>query len=137
MERVVLAIDPGSSKCGMALVKREADGEMKLLWRAISPREEVVFRIEEAAKVHTFSFIVIGRGTSSKTLVTEIRDAFPSAGILLVDEAETTIQARERYWEHHPRKGWRKLLPSTLQMPPTPVDDFAALILAERVLMAQ
>lgn len=136
MERTVLAIDPGSSKCGMALVKRDSEDEISMLWRAIAPREEIIGYIEKAQEAAGFSMIVIGRGTTSKNLVTEVREAFPSAAILLVDETDTTNQARERYWEHNPRRGWRKLLPSTMQVPPEPVDDFVGLILAERVLMA-
>lgn len=136
MERTVLAIDPGSSKCGMALVKRNLEGEIEVLWRAIAPRAELIENVGKAAEVEPYSMVIIGKGTTSRTLVTELRDAFPSAAILLVDETDTTTQARERYWEHNPRKGWRKLLPSTLQVPPEPVDDFVALILAERVLMA-
>lgn len=136
MERTVLAIDPGSSKCGMALVKRNLEGEIEVLWRAIAPRAGLIENVGKAAEVAPYSMVIIGKGTTSRTLVTELRDAFPSAAILLVDETDTTTQARERYWEHNPRKGWRKLLPSTLQVPPEPVDDFVALILAERVLMA-
>jgi hypothetical protein len=67
--------------------------------------------------------------------VSRIREYLPSMGILVVDEKDTTFQARERYWEYHPRRGWRRLLPSTLQVPPDPVDDYVALILAERVLL--
>jgi len=136
MERVVLAIDPGSSKCGMALVKRTVDGDIRILWRCIAPRAELLARISEAAQIEGFSMMVVGKGTTSKVLVEEIRDEHPSAAILLVDETDTSLQARERYWEHHPRRGWRKFLPSTLQVPPEPVDDFVAMILAERVLTA-
>ncbi len=136
MERTVLAIDPGSSKCGMALVRRDLEGEIRLLWKTISPRDAVIKKIKEAGDVSPFSMIVVGKGTTSKTLVGDIREAFPSAAILMVDETDTTNQARERYWEHNPRRGWRKLLPSTLQVPPEPVDDFVGLILAERVLTA-
>ena len=46
----------------------------------------------------------------------------------------TTLQARERYWEHNKRRGWRRFFPSTMFLPPEPFDDFVALILAERVL---
>jgi RNase H-fold protein (predicted Holliday junction resolvase) len=134
MHRVVLAIDPGSSKCGMALVERDDDLKIKLLWKAVAPRSEVVRRIEEAAKISPYRFIVVGQGTSSRTLVEEVREMYPSAGILLIDETNTTVAARERYWEYNPRKGWRKLLPASMQVPPEPVDDYAALILAERVL---
>ena len=55
---------------------------------------------------------------------------------LAVDETNTTLQARERYWEHHPKRGWRRLIPSTALYPPVPFDDYAALVLAERVLLS-
>lgn len=80
--------------------------------------------------------IIVGSGTTSKPLIADIREELPSMAILVVDEKDTTYQARERYWEHNPRRGWRRFLPSTLQVPPDPVDDYAALIIAERVLIA-
>jgi hypothetical protein len=121
----------------MALVERDAELNVKVLWRAIAPRDQVLQRIEEAARISPYRFIVMGQGTSSRKLVEEVREMFPSAGILLIDETNTSVGARERYWEHNPRKGWRKLLPASMQVPPEPVDDYAALILAERVLETQ
>jgi len=133
-EKTVLAIDPGTSKCGMALVTRDYEGKLLLRWRAISPTEEVVERIEEAREVENFSMIIVGSGTHSRAVVGRIREKHPGTGILVTDEKDTTLHAREIYWEHNPRRGWRRLLPSTLQVPPEPVDDFVAYILAERVL---
>src|SRR5687767_13461426 len=132
--RTVLAIDPGSSKCGLALVRREENGKLKLLWRTISPTDGLVDSLGVAKKTEPYSLVIVGSGTKSRTIVEQIRGAMPSMGILVVDEKDTTLQARERYWEHNRRRGWRRFLPSTLQMPPEPVDDFVALILAERVL---
>lgn len=137
VEKTVLAIDPGSSKCGMALVRRTAPESAELLWRSVAPTEIVVPKIHEAYVVSSFELIIVGGGTSSQRLVQAIRERLPSMGILVVDERDTTLAARERYWEHHPRRGWRRILPSTLQVPPDPVDDFVALILAERVLLAE
>ncbi|HWA82692.1 MAG TPA: hypothetical protein VG820_04630 [Fimbriimonadaceae bacterium] len=134
MPKTVLAIDPGSSKCGMALVQRDDDGNIKLLWRAIAPRAELIQNVRDAAAVESFSLVIVGGGTTSKQVVHELREATPSMGILVVDEKNTSLQARERYWEHNPRRGLRKLLPSTMQIPKEAVDDFVALILAERVL---
>lgn len=133
-EKTVLAIDPGSSKCGLALVQRNAKEEVELLWRKIVPTEHMEAAIEEAMAVKPFTMIIIGSGTRSKEVVQRVRDLLPSVGILVVDERDTTMMARERYWIHNPRRGWRRLLPATLQLPPEPVDDFVALILAERVL---
>lgn len=136
MERTVLAIDPGTDKCGMALVRRQASGELEMLWRTIAARTEVVNVMRELETTMEFSMLIVGSGTGSKVLCTEIREAFPALGVLLVDERDTTLQARERYWEFNPRRGWRRLLPASLQVPPVPVDDFVAYILAERVLLA-
>jgi hypothetical protein len=79
--------------------------------------------------------IIVGSGTTSKKVVERIREHLTSMALLIVDERDTTLQARERDWTVKPRRGWRRLLPSTLQVPPEPVDDFVALILAERVLV--
>lgn len=133
-EKIVLAIDPGSNKCGMAIVYRSKAGRLDLLWRAVVPTPELQAKIEQVSKEQNFSLIIVGSGTKSKDIVGKIRETLPSIGVLVVDERDTSMKARERYWEHNPRKGWRKLLPATLQIPPEPVDDFAALILAERVL---
>lgn len=134
--RTVLAIDPGSSKCGVALVRRESNGEISLLWRSIPSVDRLEEALESARDMEPFSMVIVGAGTRSRAIVERIRQAMPSMGILVVDEKETTLQARERYWEHHKRRGWRRILPSTMQVPPEPVDDFVALILAERVLEA-
>ena len=134
-ERTVLAIDPGTSKCGMALVHRTSAGKLQMLWHEVVPTENMVERLHAAGEVSTFQQIIVGGGTSSHQAVRQIREKMPSMGILLVDEKNTSLQARERYWEKNPRRGWRRLLPATLQVPPEPVDDFVAYILAERVLV--
>lgn len=137
MLKTVLAIDPGISKCGMALVQRDGDeSKLAVIWREVTPRESVLDRIRSATAKADFSMVIVGSGTTSKDLVQDIRSEMPGVGILVVDEKDTTMQARERYWEHNARKGWRKLLPASLQVPPQPVDDFVAVILAERVLLA-
>ncbi|MCH8977851.1 MAG: pre-16S rRNA-processing nuclease YqgF [Armatimonadetes bacterium] len=133
-EKTVLAIDPGHAKCGLAVARRIADGEVELVWRKVSTAAELGAAINEAAEACPYSLVIVGSGTRSKEVVEQLREWMPSIGILVVDERDTSLQARERYWEHNPRRGWRRLLPSTMQVPPDPVDDFVALILAERVL---
>lgn len=132
--KTVLAIDPGHAKCGMAVARREEDGTVTLLWRGIAPTERLEEAVREVEQANPYSMVIVGSGTRSKEIVERLRAIHPSVGILVVDEKDTTIQARERYWQHHPRRGWRRLLPATLQVPPEPVDDFVALILSERVL---
>jgi RNase H-fold protein (predicted Holliday junction resolvase) len=134
-EKAVLAVDPGSAKCGLALVLRNADGKLDVLWRKVALVAELQAGVNEALGVRSADMIVVGSGTGSREVVHQIRECRPSMGILVVDEHETSLQARERYWEHHKRRGWRRFVPATMQVPPEPFDDFVALILAERVLL--
>lgn len=136
-KKTVLAVDPGFKKNGLALVRREESGTNSLLWRKIANREDVAASIAEAAAISPYEIMVVGNGTRSKETVDLLRAEFPSAAILLVDETNTSQAAREKYWEHHPRPWWRRLLPSSLQVPPVEIDDFAAFVLAERVLNEQ
>ncbi len=134
IEKTVLAIDPGTSKCGLALVKRGAGNALTILMRKISPLEGLADAIRDLLAVEAPSLVIVGSGTGSKPVVHLLRESFPGLGLLVVDEKDTSLQARERYWEYHARKGWRRILPSSLQVPPEPIDDFVAFILAERVL---
>lgn len=131
----VLAIDPGSSKCGMVLVRQNSTDRLELIWRAVVPTEELETTIDHAQGIEEFSMVVIGNGTRSKDVVERVREHIPGVGLLIVDEKDTSVEARARYWEEHKRTGWRRLIPSSMQTPPEPYDDFAALVLAERVLV--
>lgn len=119
----------------MALVRREVGDKLALLWRGVVPRDEIGIKLGEAAEVAPYQMIIVGSGTESKAIVQEIRERMPGIAVLVVDEKDTTMQARERYWIHNRRRGWRRFLPATMQVPPDPVDDYVALILAERVLL--
>ncbi|HXH60023.1 MAG TPA: hypothetical protein VNI20_01550 [Fimbriimonadaceae bacterium] len=135
-EKTVLAIDPGHAKCGLVVARRGEGGQVEVLWRKVARTEELMASVIEASEATPFSMVIIGSGTRSREVVEQLRQWQPSIATLIVDETDTSIQARERYWEHNPRRGWRRIVPSTLQVPPEPVDDFVALILAERVLRA-
>ena len=50
----------------------------------------------------------------------------------VVDETDTSYRARALYFADHPPRGWRRLVPLGLQLPPRPIDDYAALLIARR-----
>jgi RNase H-fold protein (predicted Holliday junction resolvase) len=132
----VLAIDPGTGKCGVAVVSK-IGGSLHIVYRAVVQADEITDEVKRAMSEYKPDLIVIGAGTNSKSIQMKVRDATPGQALLILDERDTTIRARERYWEHTPRRGWRRLLPSTLQVPPVPIDDFVAVILAERALSVE
>lgn len=131
--KTIIGVDPGNSKCGVAVVKGDAR-HSEILHRAVVETSKIGISICELSNKFPVDQIAIGNGTSSKAVQEAVRTEAPGHAILILDEYETTIRARERYWEHTPRKWWRRLLPSSMQVPPVPIDDFVAVILAERAI---
>ncbi len=130
-----MGVDPGSEKCGIAVVEDQVDG-IKILFRGVFPTEALAEHLQRTNQEFAPELIVVGDGTKSKGTQQIIREALPGKSLLIVDERDTSIHARERYWIENPRRWWRRFLPSTLLTPPDPVDDYVAVIIAERVLNA-
>jgi hypothetical protein len=76
--------------------------------------------------------VVVGDGTGSKR-VFELLAGLP-VPVRLVTEQGSTLAARLRYFRDHPPRGWRRLLPLSVQVPPEPYDDYAAEVLGEQYL---
>lgn len=127
--RVVLAVDPGRAKCGMAVCSAAG-----ILARAVVPAGDVGPTAAEWQRRFGVTDIVVGDKTGSDAVVRAIAAAV-SVPIRSVNEAGTTLAARARYFAEHPPRGWRRLIPWTLQTPPEPHDDYVAVLLAERALM--
>ncbi len=122
----VLAVDPGSEKCGMALVARDGT----LLRRAILSPEDVAQTV--ASWVEESDVVLLGRGTGYKPVAQSLSAL--GVAFVLADERGPTLQARRLYWQATPRRGWRRLVPVGLLLPPEPIDDWAAVVLAWRYL---
>lgn len=124
----VIGVDPGRRKAGYALV--EVTGAV--LAAGIEPVERLPDRIEALAASRPVSAIALGKGTNARA----VRAALDSLGlpVHLVDEYETSRGARALYFREHPPRGWRKLVPIGLQLPPRPIDDYAAILIARRFL---
>ena len=120
MSGAVLAVDPGREKCGVAVLA--ADGTVLL--------QEVVPTAQLAATaarlIHTYApTVIMGNGTTSAAARARIEEL----------GTEVTLDtAKAAYWTAHPPRGWRRLMPRGMLVPPVPVDDFVAVILAQRYL---
>jgi RNase H-fold protein (predicted Holliday junction resolvase) len=98
----------------------------------IVPTEELAERLADLAARLPLRAVALGGGTHTGAIA-------PLLGVLglpvhVIDERETTLLARRRYFEVNPPKGWRKFVPRGMLLPPRPIDDFAALLIAERLL---
>jgi RNase H-fold protein (predicted Holliday junction resolvase) len=125
----VLGIDPGTRKCGYALVAAPKTPPLEL---GIVPTERLGETLADLVTRHPIRAIALGGGTHATTVRALVeRLALP---INIVDERETTLLARKRYFQAHPPRGWRRLIPSGMLLPPRPIDDYAAVLIAERLM---
>lgn len=126
----VLAIDPGREKCGVAVV----DEKGIIVSQAIVARGGVVEAVGLLVGHYGLQRVTVGHATASKKLEEELVRAMPAIAILRIDETGSTLEARHVYWQENPPKGWRKMVPLSLQNPPEPIDGYAAVVLARRSL---
>lgn len=126
----VAALDPGRDKCGFAVL----GGDGKILCQKVIDTASLEEEVIRARRQYGFGRLVEGNGTTSRENGRRIQAALPDLSLIIVDEYRTTELAKGEYWKAHPPKGWRRLLPLTMQVPPEPVDDFVAVILGRRYL---
>lgn len=126
---IIAALDPGRDKCGFAVL----DDSGKILCQRVMPTENLMTEVNAAKADYGFSRLLIGNGTTSKEAQGKLAQ-IAALEVIVRDEYRTTELAKQEYWKAHPPKGWRRLIPVTMQVPPVPVDDFVAVILARRYL---
>ncbi|MEW6227518.1 MAG: pre-16S rRNA-processing nuclease YqgF [Bacillota bacterium] len=150
--KVVVAVDPGRDKCGIAVVR----DDLTVAEREIAPAQNVAGRVYELARRYGTTTVVLGDRTSSKALAREIEasapveapgralhrsedaqapdvyDAGPRLEIMFVDEHLSSVEGRKRYLLDHPPRGLGRLIPLSLRTPGEPFDDYVAVVLAER-----
>ena len=133
MDRPVLAVDPGTEKCGVAVASEQA-GARHL---AIVGTAELGATAAALVHEHDVRVIVVGDRTGARAAAETLSAACPGAEIVFVDEHMSTLRARERYFRDNPPRGLARLLPRGLRVPPEPHDQYVALVLAEDYLGAR
>ncbi len=129
MNDEILAIDPGREKTGIAILKNSDVLEHKII-----NSEELVQIIKSLLEKYIIKTIVMGNGTSSKKKYDLLKQEFIDRDIVLINEYRTTVEARKLYFQENPPKGWKKLIPLGMQVPPVPVDDYAAIVIGRKYL---
>ena len=129
MNDEILAIDPGREKTGIAILKNSDVLEHKII-----NSDELVQIIKSLLEKYIIKTIVMGNGTSSKKKYDLLKQEFIDRDIVLINEYRTTDEARKLYFQENPPKGWKKLIPLGMQVPPVPVDDYAAIVIGRKYL---
>lgn len=125
----ILGLDPGTRKCGFAVIESLGQTPLAL---GIAPLEALEATLQRFLAEYSIVLAAVGRGTNVAAVVRVVGAlGVPYA---LVDERDTTLKARGRFFRDHPPRGWRRLVPLGMLLPDRPIDDYAALLIAERYL---
>ena len=127
MKRVAV-LDPGRCKCGLVL----ADLQLGLVCEGhvVAP-DAVEAWLEHWNQNQALDRILIGDGTGSRAWIQRLERL---GHLTVIPEQGTTLRARQRYWTLWPARGWRRMLPAGLRIPPVDLDAVAALVMLEEHL---
>ena len=124
---IVLAVDPGREKCGVAVCGPEG-----VVARRVVRVSDLPSVARDWVATYGVRAVVVGDQTGCAHVFALLRDI--PVQVEAAVERGSTLQARRRYFQDHPPRGWRRLIPRSFQLPPVPYDDYAALVLAEAYL---
>lgn len=149
-EELILAFDPGRDKTGFAFVNFNGDlicsgiffeeAREKFFEALISSSDLSSLMTEKISSLpekffELIKFVAIGNGTSSKNFSSCIKNFLPhELEIKLIDERNTTLEARRLYWKIHKPKFFALLIPEGLRVPKRILDDLAAWAIALKAL---
>lgn len=122
---MIVAIDPGKH-VGVAFVSPQGE----LGWHTITDLVGLT-----GLTLPADSTVIVGNGTGARH-VTNVLQARGTT-YQLVEEHNTSLEARQLYFATHPAKGWQRLLPPGMRSPNVLIDDYAAYAIALRFLKAQ
>jgi RNase H-fold protein (predicted Holliday junction resolvase) len=129
---VILGIDPGTRKCGFAVMTKPGEAPATI---GIVETGSLAGTVTELLTQYPIEAIALGSGTHAPPVAAQL--APYGVPVHIVDEYETTLRARARYFDDHPPRGWKRWVPRGMLLPPRPIDDYAALLIAERFVAAR
>lgn len=131
MKAIILGFDPGRDKCGVAVM----NGDRNVVYHQVIESQLAIATIQQLCQQFAVDLIVMGDRTTAKSWYQKLTaNSAIALPINMVDENNSTLEARDRYWEMYPPQGLSRLIPLGLRIPPRPVDDIVAILLIERFL---
>lgn len=126
---MILGFDPGRDKCGVAVMETNR----QIHFQQVVESSQAIATVEQLCQQLPIKLIVMGNQTTSKSwqqkIATNLTITIP---VVTVDERNSSLEARDRYWQMYPPQGLTRLIPQGMRIPPRPVDDIVAILLIER-----
>ncbi|MCC3144915.1 Holliday junction resolvase RuvX [Halanaerobium sp. Z-7514] len=131
MTKELLSLDPGRNKVGTAVISRDKEEKEK----TIVSLKELEAHLNEIFNKYQIDEIIIGNGTGAEKIIKKIKKLKTNKKITVVDEKFSTEEAQARYLREKPMSRYEKLLRKFISWKvKKPLDDYAALIIAEKYL---
>ena len=122
----LISIDPGKCKCGLVLV----DLYKKKVHQAIVLNTEFLPNyVKNLHSSENISKVIIGNGTTSRQNIEKLE--FIKKDLIIVEERNTTLRAKKRYFELFPTRGFKTFLPKEIFIMNKNLDALSALIILE------
>lgn len=129
----ILSIDPGSDKVGYAVIFFDlTHDELGIVYLS---ELHALFSKFCSLESNLPEAVVIGNGTAASIVCRLYNSLELKPSVRFAEEKNTTYKARARYFADNPPRGLWRLVPIGLQMPPRPIDDYAALLIGEKYLI--
>jgi RNase H-fold protein (predicted Holliday junction resolvase) len=126
-----LGFDPGRDKCGIAVV----ENGHSVHYHKVILSDEVTEKLNSLCEQFPIEQLIMGNQTTAKQWKAQLEKILPRPiSITMIDERNSSVEARDRYWEMYPPQGLIRLIPQGLRVPPRPIDDIVAILLIERYL---
>ena len=122
----LISIDPGKCKCGLVLVDFL---EKKVDQAIVLNTEFLPIYVKNLNASENISKVIIGNGTTSRQNIEKLD--FIRNNLIIVEEKNTTLRAKKRYFEIFPTKGLKSFLPKEIFIMNKNLDDLSALIILE------
>ncbi|ABM71490.1 conserved hypothetical protein [Prochlorococcus marinus str. MIT 9515] len=123
---IILAIDPGISKCGVIV----ADLTEKKVYEAVVINSCLLLKyVKKKYQDQKNIQCLIGNGTSSEIYINDLNQMVPN--VIIAEEKNSTFRAKQRYFEIFPLLGIKCFLPREIFILNKNLDALAALIIME------
>jgi len=122
----LISIDPGKCKCGLVLVNFD---QKKVDQAVVLNTEFLPKYVKNLNNYEDISKVMIGNGTTSRQNIEKLE--FIKNNLIIVEEKNTTLRAKKRYFELFPVRGLKTLIPKEIFIMNKNLDALSALIILE------
>lgn len=127
--RTIIAIDPGSDKCGIAVLAMTGI----IIFRRTAARSDIEQILRELHLRYEPEKYSVGDGTNS-AMISKMVEKISGVKPDMIPERDSTLEGRSLAWDVNPPGGIFRILPRIFWPLPKDIDSWAAVVIGRRSL---